>query len=53
MQCIMYRDFHHMGVLYRTYLVGDSRPSLTEEEATIKTPDPVPLPFREWLFGDA
>ena len=50
-QCILHRDFHHMGVLYRTYLAGEGRPP-GDEEATIKTPEPVPLPFRNWLFGD-
>jgi tetrahydromethanopterin S-methyltransferase subunit B len=50
MQCILYRDFHHIGALYRTYLTAGNRPALGEEEASIKAADPVPLPFREWLF---
>jgi hypothetical protein len=50
LQCILYRDFHHMGALYRTYLTAGTRPTLSEEEASIKACDPVPLPFREWLF---
>ena len=53
---IMYRDCHHMGVLYRTYLKSDDQPEISEHVAAAPLPTPttppVPLPFREFLFDE-
>lgn len=50
MLTIMYRDFHHLGALYRTYLIAGEHAPVPEAASQPKTPAPVPLPFRESLF---
>jgi len=52
---IMYRDCHHMGVLYRTYLRSEDQPEISEQvTVAVTTPatPPVPLPFKEFLFDE-
>ena len=50
---MLHRDVYHIAVLYRTFMRTDpvsqlmSTPSVPSEAV-----EPMPLPFREFLFGD-
>jgi tetrahydromethanopterin S-methyltransferase subunit B len=52
MLTIMYRDFHHLGALYRTYLTKGEHPAVAETKSHPKAEAAVPLPFRESLFDE-
>lgn len=52
---MMYRDCHHIEVLYRTYLRSLDQPESSEQVTAVvaaATIPAVPLPFKEFLFGD-
>ncbi len=52
--CGLYRDFHHMAALYRTYLRSIDGIEANGDVPHVRQPAaPAPLPFREWLFGEA
>lgn len=50
MLTLMYRDFHHLGALYRTYLTAGAHAPVADTRSQPKATPPLPLPFRESLF---
>ena len=51
---MLHRDVYHMAVLYRTYLRTEPVSQLISTgSAPAEAEERVPLPFQEFLFGDA